>query len=97
MGTDLTRPVIGGLTRRDERHLSRELTAVQQPAKRAAARMQAAAFAAHTGLLNTEMLTALEVRAVQRQGAVLDARARAIVDAYAGLVTTELARLSLEG
>lgn len=76
---------------------SRELAAAQHPAKLAAARMQGAAFAAHTGLVCTEVLTALEVQAVQRQGAVMDARARAIVDTYAGLVTTELARLSLEG
>ena len=82
---------------REERRLARELHEAQAPAKRAAARIQAAAFAAHTGLVCTEVLTALEVHAVQRQGAVLDARARAIVDTYAGLVTTELARLSLEG
>lgn len=82
---------------RSDRSLARELASAQHPAKLAAARMQGAAFAAHTGLICTEVLTALEVQAVQRQGAVLDARARAIVDTYAGLVTNELARLSLEG
>jgi hypothetical protein len=40
-------------------------------------------------------LTALEVQAVKRQGPVMDERAKAIVDTYAGLVTTELARLTL--
>ena len=82
---------------RPNRPLGRDLAAAQHPAKLAAARIQAAAFAAHTGLMCTEVLTALEVQAVQRQGAIFDARARAIVDCYAGLVTTELARLSLEG
>lgn len=82
---------------RPNKPLGRELAAAQRPAKLAAARMQAAAFATHTGLVCTEVLTSLEVQAVNRQGAVLDARARAIVDCYAGLVTTELARLSLEG
>ena len=68
----------------------------QLPAKRAAARIQAAAIAAHAGLISTETLTAIEAAAVKRQGATMDERARAIVDTYAGLVTTELARLSLK-
>lgn len=68
----------------------------QLPAKRATARIQAAAIAAHSGLITTEILTALEVQAVKRQGPLMDERAKAIVDCYAGLVTTELARLTLE-
>jgi hypothetical protein len=82
---------------RAARQEAAEVRHAQLPAKRAAARIQAAAFAAHTGLICTEVLTALEVQAVKRQGAVIDERAKAIVDAYAGLVTTELARLSLGG
>ncbi len=96
MRTDLTRSHGQPLNRRAS-GTARELAAAQRPAKLAAARIQAAALAAHTGLVCTEVLTSLEVQAVQRQGAMLDARARAIVDCYAGLVTTELARLSLEG
>ena len=76
---------------REQRQRSR----AQAPARAATARVQAAAFTAFTGLVNVELLTALEVQAVRRQGAVLDDRAKAIVDTYAGLVTTELARLSL--
>jgi hypothetical protein len=68
----------------------------QLPAKRATARIQAAAVAAHSGLVCTEILTALEVQAIKRQGPLMDERAKAIVDTYAGLVTTELARLTLE-
>ncbi len=67
----------------------------QLPAKCATARIQAASIAAHSGLLSTEILTALEIQAVKRQGAVIDDRAKAIVDTYVGLITTELARLSL--
>lgn len=85
-----------GLGARRTSALSRDLIAVQRPAKLAAARIQAAAFTAHTGLICTEVVTAAEVQAVSRQGAVLDARAKAIGDTYAGLVTTELARLALE-
>jgi hypothetical protein len=100
MSRDLARTPGRGLERRADRRadlqLSRELRSAQLPAKRAAARLQAAAYAAHVGLSNTEVLTALEVQAIQRQGAVMDARAKAIVDAYAGLAATELARLALE-
>jgi hypothetical protein len=97
MSNDLVRRGAGGLSAREQRQLSRELAAEQLPAKRAAARIQAAAWATHCGLTCCEVLTALEVQAVQRQGAVLDARARAIGDSYAALVTTELTRLSLTG
>lgn len=90
------------LTPYRDRALSRsgrqEAAVVRQarlPAKRATARIQAAAVAAHSGLVCTEILTALEVQAVKRQGPVMDDRAKAIVDTYAGLVTTELARLTL--
>jgi hypothetical protein len=81
-----------------DRHNRRTAAVVrdaQLPAKRATARIQAAAIAAHSGLISTEILTALEVQAVKRQGPLMDERAKAIVDTYAGLVTTELARLSL--
>lgn len=81
---------------RTDRPLARELAAAQRPAKVAAARIQAAAFTAHVGLICTEAVTAQEVLAVTRQGPVLDARAKAIGDTFAGLVTTELSLLSLE-
>lgn len=94
MSTDLA-PYRGRPLSRRERKVAVALHDEQLPAKRAAARIQAAALTAHVGLTCVETLTALEVQAVRRQGAVLDERARAIVDCYAGLVTTELARLSL--
>lgn len=69
----------------------------QLPAKRAAVRIQAAALAAHVGMVNVETLTALEVQAAKRQGAAVDERVRSVGDTYAALVCTELARLSLGG
>ena len=78
-----------------QEQLSRELAAEQMPAKRAAARVEAAAYVGFVGLVSTELLTSLEAQACQRQGAMLDARAKHIVDAYAGLCATELARLAL--
>lgn len=80
---------------RQERRTAAAVQDAQLPAKCATARIQAAAVAANSGLICTEILTAIEVQAVKRQGAVVDARAAAIVDTYVGLVTTELARLSL--
>ena len=94
--SDLIPRASRALEGRADKSLGRELVAAQRPAKIAAARIQAAAFTAHTGLVCTEVVTAAEVQAVARQGAVLDARAKAIGDTFAGLVTTELARLALE-
>jgi hypothetical protein len=71
--------------------------AEQLPAKRAAARIQAAALTASIGLSCVETLTALEVEALRRQGAVIDNRVRSIVDNYANLVNVELAKLSWKG
>ncbi len=96
MANDLTRITSRALDRREDREQSRDLRAVQRPAKRAAARIQAAAITAHTGLVSIEALTACEVAASQRQGAIVDARARMVVDAFTGLVANELALLALE-
>jgi hypothetical protein len=94
MSTDLTPYRSFPLSRR-ERQTAAALRDAQLPAKCATARIQAASVAAHSGLICTEILTAIEVQAVRRQGAIMDDRAKAIVDTFAGLVTTELARLSL--
>jgi hypothetical protein len=76
----------------------REVAAVrdaQFPAKRAAARVEAAAVVARVGLGYTEMLTALEAQALQQHGQLIENRARLIVDSYAGMVATELAGLAI--
>lgn len=96
MSTDLT-PYRSRPLSRVERRTAAVLREEQLPAKRAAARIQAAALTAHVGLTCVETLTALEVETLRRQGAVIDNRARSIVDTFAGLVNTELARLSLGG
>jgi hypothetical protein len=60
----------------------------------ASARLQAAAYAAHTGMLCTEVLTALESQAFRR-APTGEERYTAIVNQYAGLVCHELAKLAL--
>lgn len=85
------------LTPREQREVSRDLTEAQMPAKRAAAKIQAAAFTTHTALTCVEMLTNLEQQAAERQGPMVDARARMIVDQYTGLCATELAKLAMGG
>lgn len=95
MALDLTRRNDWAVARRD-RTLSRALSAEQLPAKRAAARVEAAAYVAFVGLVNTEILTTVEAQICQRQGALVDQRAKHVVDTYAGLCSTELARLALE-
>ena len=82
---------------RQDRQAAVAVKAARFPARRAIARVEAGALLAHVGLVSTEALTALEVAVCKRQGAVIDDRAKAIVDTFAGLVSTELARLSLGG
>lgn len=94
MPTDLMPYQDHSLSRRERQ----EVAAVQDaqlPAKRAAARVNAAAFVAHSGLVNAEILTNIEAEMAKRSGAAMDIRATAIVDSYCGLVCTELTRLSL--
>ena len=95
MASDLIPSSNRGLAR-PNRRTAAVVRGAQLPAKRATARIQAAAVAAHSGLVSAEILTALEVQAVKRQGPVMDDRARTIVDTFTGLVATELARLTLE-
>ncbi|MFL5900126.1 MAG: hypothetical protein ACJ75S_02880 [Solirubrobacterales bacterium] len=96
MASDLT-PYRPRALAREERQTAAMLRREQLPAKRAAARIQAATLVAHVGIVNVETLTALEVEALRRQGAVIDNRVRSIVDGFAALVGTELGRLSLGG
>ncbi len=98
MPSDLTRRrQAEALTPREQRQIHRDLIAEQMPAKRAAARIQAAAYTTHTALTCVEILTGLEQQAAERQGPMIDARAKALVDQYTGLCATELARLAIKG
>lgn len=80
-----------------ERRAVGEVREARRPARRAAARLDAAAIVAGVGLAHTEALTVAEVAIIKRQGAVIDERARSIVDSYVVAVTNELVRLSLRG
>lgn len=93
MSTDLVPRRSGPLSVRGHRAVA-ELRETRRPARRAAARLDAAALVAGIGLHNVEALTAAEVEVCRRQGAVVDDRARAVVDGYTQLVVTELHRLS---
>lgn len=96
MSTDLVPNRSGPLSVRGRRAVA-EVREARRPARRAAARLDAAALVAGVGLCNVEALTAAEVEVCRRQGAVVDLRARMVVDSYAQLVVTELHRLSLGG
>lgn len=94
MPTDLIAPQDQALTRRDRQEAALVQDA-QLPARLANARVNAAAFVAHSGLVNAEVLTNIEAEMAKRSGAAMDVRATVIVDAYCALVCTELTRLSL--
>lgn len=68
----------------------------QFPARRAAARVEAAAVVARAGLGYTGALTALEAQLLRQHGQLIDARAKLIVDSFASMVATELTNLAVE-
>jgi hypothetical protein len=78
-----------------ERREAVALRDAQFPAKRAAARVEAAAVVARTGLAFTSALTGLEAQLLQQHGQLIDARAKLIVDGYASMVATEVASLAI--
>lgn len=78
-----------------ERREAAVLRDAQFPAKRAAARVEAAAIVARTGLGFTSALTGLEAQLLQQHGQLIDRRAKLIVDGYASMVATELASLAI--
>jgi hypothetical protein len=86
-----------GLPSLHERRSASEVREARRPARRAAARLDAAAIVARVGLAHVETLTAAEGAICNRQGATADLRARMIVDAYCGLVVAELNGLALRG
>lgn len=94
MPTDLMPHPDQALTRRDRQEAALMQDA-QLPARLANARVNAAAFVAHSGLINAEVLSNLEAEIAKRSGAAMDIRATAIVDSYCGMVCAELTRLSL--
>lgn len=79
-----------------ERRETAVLRDAQFPAKRAAARVEAAAVVARLGLGYTGALTALEAQMLGQHGSLIDNRAKLIVDSFAGMVATTLASLAIE-
>lgn len=86
----------GSLSLRGRQAVS-EVREARRPARRAAARLDAAAIVARAGLAHVEMLTAAEAAICNRQGSLVDLRARMIVDSYCGLVVAEVNGLALRG
>jgi hypothetical protein len=78
-----------------ERREATALRDAQFPARRAAARVEAAAIVARVGLGYAGALTALEAQMLQQHGALIDNRAKLIVDSFVGMVATELAGLAI--
>lgn len=60
-----------------------EVRDARRPARVAVAQVEAGAVVGLVALNRVEMLTAAEVAAARRQGAVIDERARQIVDGFA--------------
>lgn len=82
------------LSRRERREVAAVRDA-QLPARRAAARVEAAAVVARVGLAYVGALTAVEAQLLTQHGSLVDQRAKLVVDSFAGLVSTELANLSV--
>lgn len=80
---------------REARRLDATLRQAQVPGLRAAAKIDAAAFATHVALHNAGMLSAAEANllAIAPLG---EGRYRAIVDSFAGLACHELGRLAFK-
>ena len=78
---------------RQDRRLARNMQHAQLPAQLAAAKMEAAAFAAHVAIHHAGMLSAAEARLIE-QAPLGEGRYKAIVDAFAGYACHELALLA---
>lgn len=81
---------------RRERQLDTTLRKAQLPATIAAARIEAAAFTAHTAMHHAGMLSATEARLIQ-QAPLGECRYKAIADAFAGYACHEIALLANRG
>ena len=77
------------------RQLAKTLRDAQVPAQRAAAKMEAAAFATHVALTHATMLSAAEARAIQ-YAPLGETRYKAICDAFAGYCCQELSLLAFK-
>lgn len=92
--TDIARLTPRRLTHEDRR-LAATLREAQVPGQRAAAKIEAAAFAAHIALSHATMLSAAEGRAIE-YAPIGEQRYRLIVDSFAGYCAEELALLAFK-
>lgn len=95
MSYELTRQQAAPLTRRAQRQLAAHLQQAQVPAQVAAAKIEAAAFAAHVALSHAGMLSAAEARLIGL-APLGEARYRAIADAFAGYACQEISLLAFK-
>lgn len=95
MSTDLAPRGSTGL-RLGGRRLSREMALAQRQAGVAAARIEAAAFTAHSAMHHAGMLSATEARLIQ-QAPLGEGRYKAIADAFAGYACHEISLLANRG
>lgn len=85
-------PRSGVLRGRAERDLARRIDAAESHGVVTAARIRAAAYATHTALTETAILTNIEAQLV-KICPLGEARYAAIVDAFAGVSMAEIMRL----
>jgi hypothetical protein len=95
MSLDLMRRNAAVLPASRERRLARDLREAQVPAQIAAAKIEGAAFAAHVALTHATLLSAAEARAIQ-YAPLVEPRAKAIADAFAGYCCQELSLLAFK-
>jgi hypothetical protein len=92
MALDIVRREVGGLTR-EERRAAVAIRQAQLPGQIAAAKIEAASFAAHVALHHAGMLSATEARLLQF-APLGEQRYKAIADAFAGYACHEIALLA---
>ena len=92
MSLEVSRRTAVGLTR-EERRAALAARSAQVPGQVVAAKIEAAAFAAHVAIHHAGMLSAAEARLIE-QAPLGEGRYKAIVDAFAGYACHELALLA---
>ncbi len=95
MPADLIHSPRGTLTGFRERQLAKTLRDAQVPAQRAAAKIEAAAFATHVALTHATTLAGAEGRAIE-YAPLGEPRYKAINDAFAGYCCQELSLLAFK-
>lgn len=96
MSSALARIQTRGLASRSDRRLAGELVEAQRPARVAAAKIDGAAYAAHTAVHHAAALSATEARLI-RLAPLGEERYRVIIDTFAGYAASEISMLVHRG